>query len=306
MYRGQAFSANTKKTYHSHLRSYLSFCEMLQIVPVPISEINVAKYAAYLARRLKPSSVRQYLNIIRVLHLECKFPNPCSDSWYIKTTLKGIEKCKGTDVQRKTPITPELLLQIKRKLDLSKTNDSVFWAACIVMFFGLLRKSNLFGTDAEGFNKDKHLTTESFSVSTDLSSITIEVKWAKNNQSKDHTQRITLHRLPNHPLCPVTAVLHLFRMTGPGAPESPVFPITGQSFNRKLRSVSGTFLSGISSHSFRRGGATWALSCGIPGEIVKVMGDWQSPCYLLYLDQIPRFVIDTFRRQFGENLPQSQ
>ena len=76
--RGAAFSDNTKKTYEPHLRSYIAFCEQSGIVPVPASDVTVAKYAAFLAQR--PSSVKQYLNIIRLLHLECNLDNLCADS----------------------------------------------------------------------------------------------------------------------------------------------------------------------------------------------------------------------------------
>ena len=68
MYRGQAFSADTEKTYRTHVRSYITFCDQLNILPVPVSDVAVAKYAAYLARRLKPSSVKQFLNIISTVH----------------------------------------------------------------------------------------------------------------------------------------------------------------------------------------------------------------------------------------------
>ena len=88
---------------------------------MPASDVTVARYAAFLARRLKPSSVKQYLNIIRLLHLECNLDNPCADSWYLKTTIKGTEKVKGTEVIRKLPMKPELLLQIKEKLKFCKT-----------------------------------------------------------------------------------------------------------------------------------------------------------------------------------------
>lgn len=247
--------------------------------------------------------MKQYLNIIRILHLECNFPNPCADSWFLKTTLRGIEKAKGTEICRKKPFTPELLLRLKYQIRFSNPVDYVFWAACLIMFFGLLRKSNLFGTDTGGFKSDKHLTRSCIVISHDCSYISFTTKWSKSNQTQSRKQKITLHRLPNHPLCPVVAVVDMFRMTTPTPPDSPAFPMTGASFNRKLRSLTAAFSDNISSHSFRRGGATWALSCGIPGEIVKAMGDWQSACYLLYLDQLPQFVIDHFRHQFGECLP---
>ena len=43
-------------------------------------------------------------------------------------------------------------------------------------------------------------------------------------------------------------------------------------------------LSGYTGHSFRRGGATHALQCGIPPEIIMAQGDWKSMAYLKYID----------------------
>ena len=78
----------------------------------------------------------------------------------------------------------------------------------------------------------------------------------------------------------------------------------GPAFNRKLKALTSRIgVSGVSSHSLRRGGATSALSSGIPGELVKAMGDWKSVCYLVYLDQIPPTVIDHYREQFAHTLP---
>lgn len=302
-YRGQAFAQGTKRTYQTHLRSYLAFCADMKISPVPISEQAVAQYAAFLARRLKPASVRQYMNIIRILHLECNFANPCADSWYLKMTLKGIEKAKGTEVVRKQPVTPQMLLQMKNKVNFSSACDFVFWAASLIMFFALLRKSNLFGTDSEGFRKEKHLTRECVRVADDGSHVSVICKWSKTNQTGARVNCVNLPALPNHPLCPVTAVRDMFRVLGPAAPESQAFPMTGPAFNKKFRALVGGS-STVSSHSLRRGGATWALSCGTPGEIVKVMGDWKSVCYLVYLDQLPNSVLDHYRRTFGSRLPQ--
>ena len=39
-----------------------------------------------------------------------------------------------------------------------------------------------------------------------------------------------------------------------------------------------------SGHSFRRGGATWAMHIGLPGEVIQVLGDWQSNVYQRYTD----------------------
>ena len=39
-----------------------------------------------------------------------------------------------------------------------------------------------------------------------------------------------------------------------------------------------------SGHSFRRRGATHALNCGVPAEVIKAQGDWKSLAYLHYLN----------------------
>ena len=39
-------------------------------------------------------------------------------------------------------------------------------------------------------------------------------------------------------------------------------------------------------HSFRRGGASFALEAGIPLDVISIMGDWKSEAVYLYL-QMP-------------------
>ena len=174
----------------------------------------------------------------------------------------------------------------------------------MVKVHGLLRKSNLFGTDSGGFHPDRQLTRDCFHVSADQRSVTMHAKWSKPNQTRERVLNICLPLLVDHPLCPVTAVLTNFRALRPAAPGAQAFPMTGPAFSRKLKALTSRIgVSGVSSHSLRRGGATWALSSGIPGEIVKAMGDWKSVCYPVYLDQIPQTVIDHYREQFAHSLP---
>ena len=59
-----------------------------------------------------------------------------------------------------------------------------------------------------------------------------------------------------------------------------------------------------STHSFRRGGATWALAQGLPGESIKILGDWKSSAYLSYLSLDLQSKTDTIYN-FSSNLPYS-
>jgi hypothetical protein len=294
-FRGLTFAENTVKTYRTHLTAYLDFCKQLGIPPVPVSEREVALFATFLARRLKPSSVKQYINIVRILHSEAGYGHPFEQSWLVKTTLRGIDREKGCQVMRKAPITPVILLDIKRRLNLALPSDVLFWAACVIMFFGLLRKSNL-------FEPGKQLTRDCFVVEEDQRSIIVLVKTSKNNQFRERVHKISLPVLDPHPLCPVSALVSAFRCLNTLTPTAPAFPLSAATFARRLRLLVGD-RPDISSHSFRRGGATWALSCGVPGEVIKVMGDWKSSAYLVYLDQIPQITMDYYRIKMCANLP---
>ena len=125
-YRAAAFSDNTKKAYNVHLSEYMRFCASMNLKPVPASRDQVCWYAAYLACRLKPSSIKQYLNIVRLLHIEGGHINPCQDNWQLQSTLKGIERLLGSPVQRRSPTDPALLLRIKSVLN-DSVLDSHFW-----------------------------------------------------------------------------------------------------------------------------------------------------------------------------------
>jgi hypothetical protein len=52
-----------------------------------------------------------------------------------------------------------------------------------------------------------------------------------------------------------------------------------------------------SGHSFRRGGASFALECGLPPDLIKAQGDWKSDAYHSYLD--PSF---SYRTQVAHRL----
>ena len=69
-FRSHLFAESTKKTYKTHHDTFLHFCHYLGYSPVPIQTDHLLQYATFLARSLKESSVRSYLNIIGLLHKE--------------------------------------------------------------------------------------------------------------------------------------------------------------------------------------------------------------------------------------------
>lgn len=309
-YRAATYAASTKRSYATHLNKYFSFCSRIGVQPVPASSDTIAQYAAFLARTIKASSVRVYLNVIRVVHLESGHPNPLSNNWYVQTTLKGIDRILGEPAVRRTPIHPSLLMSIRCLLDLANVADAMFWAAALVMFYGLLRKGNLFPDTVNSFNPRNQFTRSDFTLLPD-GSIVVNVKYSKTNQF--HSRSFQCKLIPTeHPLSAPFAIHNAFR-NFPLPAQAPAFvqsadgsAMTGVFFNAKFKTLIadlGIECKAFSSHSFRRGGACWALQCGVPGEIVQQLGDWRTDVYKQYLDQLPQQVHDHYRRLCVNLLP---
>ena len=76
---------------------------------------------------------------------------------------------------------------------------------------------------------------------------------------------------------------HFFSYPLPGGGFS---HLTYASFTKLLSTTlhrAGISPVNYSGHSFRRGGASFAFSCGIPSDLIKIQRDWSSDAYLRYL-----------------------
>jgi len=177
------------------------------------------------------------------------------------------------------------------------------------MFYGMFRKSNLMPDTSKGFVRENQFVRSDFTM--DAKYVSVHVKYSKTIQYKERNYIVKMP-VTDTSLCPKAALLAAFAsVTLPK--DAPAFvangvgqPLTGQSFNRKLKSLlSALGLDPVKygSHSFRRGSATWALSSGIPGEVVKQMGDWRSAVYMDYLDHCPQKVYDHYVDLFASKLP---
>jgi len=263
---------------------------------VPATTETLCRYIAHLSEKLSSSSLPKYLNIIRLIHLECGLQNPMENNWIINSLLKGVKRHLGAKVNQKAPITVDILCKIHKLLDFSLINDCIFWAVCLTMFFGMLRKSNVLSPSTNGFVLGKHLARQDVHVTSN--GIVLIVRWSKTIQYRERELQIPLPCRQGHDLCPTTAILRALALTATAPSSGPAFvsaspggftPLTPSAFVSKLKSCisqTGSDSKAFSAHSFRRGGATWAFNCHVPGEIIQVLGDWSSDCYKRYL-QIP-------------------
>ena len=291
LYQSSCWASSTKASYATHRRAYLLFCQKANLTPVPASTDTLCYYAAYLARKLRHSSIKQYLNIIRILHLEWGFPNPTQDNFLLQSTMRGIRRRLGDAVHRKAPVTPDMLLFYIRSLDLDKPLHAAMWAAALLMFFALLRKSNVLPLSPGSFNAELHLRRKDISFIP--GGAQVSVRWSKTNQFRSRIHTITLPRIPGHLLCPSQALFLAFRLSQGAPPDGPAFvypqsglflALTSSQFIKHFKSSLQTRydVSQLAAHSFRRGGASWAYQAGVPIDLIRQLGDWRSNAYTLY------------------------
>ena len=293
-YRGNSFANSTFKTYSVHFTAYSEFCNNLNISLVPISQQDLGRYIAFLSRKLSFNSVRQYLNIVRLLHLEVGLKNPLEDNWYVSSILKGVKRVKGDNQSQKLPITLDILRRIFLSLNLLSSFDRAFWAACLVGFFSFFRKSNLLVPSHMLFDPKRHICVSDVQFTPDGAILT--VRWSKVIQFRERVLHIPLPKIIDSPFCPSNALLRVTLENPQCSSPAPLIrycsagatgvPLTHKEFTDKPRTAlaaCGLPANSYSGHSLRRGGASYALECGLPVDLINLQGDWNSNAYERYL-----------------------
>ena len=293
-FRQCTYSVNTHKTYQTFYRAYIKFCDLLHLPLVPATSKALCMYAAFLARFLLPQSVYLYVHFVGLLHKEQGLPNPLADNWLITSVLKGIRRVYGVPPRPRLPMTTDILLKIRSRLNLSCSKQASFWAVCLVSFFGLFRKSHLLPVLSPQFNAAQQFTRADF-TSTPYG-YSVLVRWSKTIQMGQRTLTVPLILLPRSPLCPVWAIRHAFSLAPGASSLSQAFcfqtstrhcsVLTYKTFMVILKSILlelGLNPHDYGTHSFRRGGASFALEAGVPLDVISIMGDWKSDSVFLYL-----------------------
>lgn len=288
-----AFASGTHKNLLIQWKKFKKFCEDFRIVPLPIDQESLCLYAQYLANVMKaPETIKNYINGIRVIHMLCDMPTSVFYSFELKLTLRGISRLKQHHPKQAKPVTLALLLKMSEHVNHKDPWDVVAWSAILIAFFCFLRKSNYTVMTSDSFCEKKQLCRRDIIVGSDC--LLVHIKWSKTIQFAQKEIFIPVLALPNSPLCPLKAYQNMTAMVDCGD-DDPAFSIVTnkrvvpliyskfQAFFKKLIVLSGWDAAAFSTHSLRRGGASLAFKARVPGEFIKVHGDWASDAYLRYL-----------------------
>ena len=164
-----------------------------------------------------------------------------------------------------------------------------FIGACFYLHFSVCQKTNLVPSSRKDLKDKKFLLRKDIQIGEDV--LIVSMRWSKTIQFGERVLKTPLVKIPDSVLCPVKA-FKIMCSKVKAKPEDPLFTlpekkcITYQSFQKKLRGLVqkiGLEPESFSSHSFRRGGTSFAFRCRVPTELIQLHGDWRSDAYKKYL-----------------------
>lgn len=289
-----AYAAGTQRNLTLQWKTFIAFCLFFHLRDVPADLRTICLYAQFLSRSFQSvAAIRNYLSGVKVLHILSGHEFTHLDSLECRMLLKGLGRLKIHHVRQAAPLTPRILAAIFCRLDFALPLHVACWAAFLIAFFSMARKSNMVPSSLARFNRRKQLCRGDILMGEN--GLLVSFGWSKSNQCGKRKVLIPLPCFENSVLCPVAAYRRLLLLV-PARDSDPAFTfalkprlqcVTEFRFVRVLRCMldkAGFEAASFSGHSFRRGGATFAFRARVPGELIKLQGDWSSEAYLRYLD----------------------
>lgn len=214
--------------------------------------------------------------------------------YHVNLLLSGLKRSMCTKVNQMLPVTPDLLRRIFQCVDLSDQFHVCMWAAMLFLFYTFFRKSNVLPLSELSFDNTKQVSRNSVKCYNDH--FVVSVTWSKTIQYGQKVLLIPVSSVPGSVLCPLRAYIRLVKMV-PASPHMPAFcyvnnagqlvPLTYTAFvsqfRKWLKQLGITNAHRYCTHSFRRGGTTFAFKCNVDPMLIKSQGDWSSDCYRQYI-----------------------
>ena len=252
-------STNELRSVASHTTHHRTLCNLSSIVAVTTDDLSLSCSSPH------------------AFH-EQSFDHMLDDP-LVHYTLRGVMKTRSSPPVQMKHMTPILLRRLCRLLDFKTIGDRLFWAAALIMFYSLLRLSNVLATTSS-FVDCKLLRRSNLIFGRHYMILTVCATKTRFTSQPQHTIRIPAR--PGHLMCPVGALRVARAITPESACDRPPLswtnglPYTSGEFVTRLRNLLKTVSEpslAYGCHSFRRGRATHAFRIGVPTELILSLGD---------------------------------
>jgi hypothetical protein len=189
------------------------------------------------------------------------------------------------------PFTIDLLLHIRSTLDLSSPLHAAVFTCLTTAFFTIAQTGEFTVPSLKGFNPNLHVKVADVWSEVDRNGIIVtvfhlpctktsqtgqDVYWAPQSGLSDPRTTLENHLNINHP-SPTDALFSWRHRTG-------LRVLTRSAFLKCLQEASDRIGRGdLKGHGVQIGGTLEYLLRGVPFDMVKVMGRWNSDAFMQYL-----------------------
>ena len=303
-----SLATNSINTYRCGVKQYVEFCSSLLIPPLPLSEPTLEIFVTSLCGRVGAKTMRVYLYGVQYWATLQGDSTIIAEMARLPYVIRGIRRWQGNAHTRavRHPITLPLLHAILNYIDRNYVlNDRLMYRAAVLLaFFGMLHVSEFTAPSRTAFDPQIHLLNSDISFTDAFHIVCIRIKSSKTDPFRVGTT--VRMATTDDCLCPVTAMSQ-FLMQRPPA-RGPLFifrDVTYLTRNniRNLLRNSLPDIEHVSTHSFRRGGASYLAQAGLPHEVIQILGRWKSDSYRLYISLPDSFIRQVTTSAATQNKP---
>ena len=281
-----SLAPGTNAQYSRMYRDYKLFCYHSKLRYVPVSQEVLLLYCSYLSRRMGYKCIKSYLSGIRFNFIIRNRIFDLSNMHKLYYMLRGIRRVQGSSHSRpaRSPISTTHLVLIHNLLysgSYSVYERRLYWSASTLAFFGLLRVSEYSCPTIRTFSSEVNLLFSDISIRQFYISVLI-----KASKSDPFRKSCTLTIGPTYDLfCPVIAMRRFMccriKFGGPLYTFADGSYLTRQHMASLIKKACNDIH--LNTHSFRIGGATALSIAGYSDAQIKIIGRWNSDCFVKYL-----------------------
>jgi hypothetical protein len=294
---GDAFASATRSTYGSGLYLFHLFCDYKEVEErhrAPVNPTVLASFISTLVGTYGGSTIKNCVYSIRAWHITHGLPwNPNPNE--VEALLTAGKKMAPTESKKKEkePWTVEYLSKICEALDKNDPKDAAVLTCLTTAFWGTARLGEVTVPRLDAFNPRIHVKGSDVSDDerdrNNLKQTTFFLPWTKAAKEKGETifwakqdgitdphAALENHRRVNNP----AKDEHLFSFKFKNSTR----PMTKSILLTRVNQITKEGqLAKLSGHGIRVGSTLEYLLRGVPFDVVKAKGRWQSDAFKGYL-----------------------
>lgn len=293
----EAYAPNTRSSYGTGLLIFHIFCDTKDIGEehrAPVDPMVLSSFVSQLVGTYGGQTIRNYIYGIRAWHIIHGATWKVNDS-EIDALLKAGDKLAPKEARKreKKPWTIDYLTKICNALNPKDPKDAAIHACLTTAFWGTARLGEVTVPNLNAFDPNLHVKVSDVQHNVQdrngLEETVIflpwtkvakekgeKIFWAKQEGITDPQAALTNHLKVNNP--PKNSHLFAFKH------DKSMRPMTRNIFLTRIQKiVSELKLEKLSGHGIRIGSTLEYLLRGIPFEVVKAKGRWQSEAFRGYL-----------------------